>query len=85
MSPVGYCRDAAALLVLRRTADAVAVGEHVLNAARLRRVLGNNTAFCSSRCDTDAVNITTSLCENSLRLVLDTYRIYRTYRNITYR
>jgi len=47
-------RDAAALLVIRRTADAVAAGEHVLNAAR-RRVLGNNAAFCSSRCGTDAV------------------------------
>jgi len=44
MSPVGYCRDAAALLVQRRTADAVAAGEHVLNAARRRRVLGNNAA-----------------------------------------
>jgi len=48
-------RDAAALLVLRRTADAVAAGEHVLNTARRRRVLGNNAAFCSSRCGTDAV------------------------------
>jgi hypothetical protein len=58
MSPVGYCRDAgdaAALLVLRRTADAVATGEHVLIVARrLVVVLGNNAVFCFSRYGTDS-------------------------------
>jgi len=48
-TPVG---DVAAMLLpcwaLRRTADAAAAGEHVLNAAR-PPVLGNNAAFCSSR------------------------------------
>lgn len=55
MSPVGYCRDAAALLVLRRTADAVATGEHVLiSARRLVVVLGNNAASRFSRCAADS-------------------------------
>jgi len=36
MSPIRYWSDAAALLVQRRTADAVAAGEHVLNAVRRR-------------------------------------------------